>query len=208
MHKFTSLTGIAAPLMRDNIDTDAIIPGSQLLFVGKSGFGDGLFAEWRYQNAEDDDRIENPDFVLNQEPYRQAKILLTGVNFACGSSREPAVWALRDFGILSVIAESFGHIFYSNCFKNAVLPVRLPIGEIEELARQVHATDGQEPITVDLTTSLVTGPNGNQCEFNVPDFQRQVLLEGLDAIDATLRYEDRITEFRQLDIERRPWIYQ
>ena len=208
MHKFTSLTGIAAPLMRDNIDTDAIIPGSQLLFVGKSGFGKGLFAEWRYQNAEDDDRIENPDFVLNREPYRQAKILLTGVNFACGSSREPAVWALRDFGILSVIAESFGHIFYSNCFKNAVLPVRLPIAEVEELARQVHATDGQEPVTVDLTTCLVTGPNGNQCEFQVPDFHRQALLEGLDPIDATLRYEDRIKDFRQLDTERCPWIYQ
>jgi 3-isopropylmalate/(R)-2-methylmalate dehydratase small subunit len=208
MQKFTKLTGVAAPLMRDNVDTDAIIPGSQLLFVGKSGFGEGLFAEWRYDEATREDRAENPDFVLNREPYRDATILLAGVNFACGSSREPAVWALRDFGIRCVIAESYGHIFYNSCFKNGLLPVTLPLKQVEEIARQVNASQGRGLVTVDLIESTVIPPDEQRFGFEVADLYRNTLLEGLDAISATLRYKDLFDEFRQRDRVRRPWIYR
>jgi 3-isopropylmalate/(R)-2-methylmalate dehydratase small subunit len=207
MRKFTKLTGVAAPLMRDNVDTDAIIPGSQLLFVGKSGFSSGLFAEWRYDNASREDRKENPDFLLNHEPYRDAKILLAGVNFACGSSREPAVWALRDFGIRCIIAESYGHIFYASCFKNGLLPVTLPLEQVEELARQVNDSEGRDSVTVDLIESTVIAPDGQHFGFEVADMYRNALLEGLDDISATLRYKDEFDEFRQRDRRKRPWIY-
>jgi 3-isopropylmalate/(R)-2-methylmalate dehydratase small subunit len=207
MDKFTRLTGVAAPLMRDNVDTDAIIPGSQLLFVGKSGFGAGLFAEWRYDDASREDREEDPDFLLNREPYRDATILLAGVNFACGSSREPAVWALRDFGIRSIIAESYGHIFHASCFKNGLLPVTLPLEQVEEIARQVTDSQGRGQVTVDLTESVVIAPDAQKFGFEVADLYRNALLEGLDAISATLRYKDKFDEFRQRDRIKRPWIY-
>jgi 3-isopropylmalate/(R)-2-methylmalate dehydratase small subunit len=207
MQKFSKLTGVAAPLMRDNVDTDAIIPGSQLLFVGKSGFGDGLFAEWRYDEATRESRKEDPDFLLNREPYREATILLAGVNFACGSSREPAVWALRDFGIRCIIAESYGHIFYASCFKNGLLPVTLPLEQVEEIARQVDDSQGRNQVTVDLIESTVIAPDGKRFGFEVADMYRNALLEGLDAISATLRYKDRFDEYRQRDVVKRPWIY-
>ena len=205
MEKFTKITGIAAPLMRRNIDTDAIIPGKELLKVAKSGFGEGLFGQWRYTDGK---QIENPDFVLNKPPYRDAIILLAGANFACGSSRENAVWALKDFGIRCVIAPSFGFIFYSNCFKNGLLPVILPDEQVDELARQVEQSDGKGLVTVDLESCKVIAPDGQMFQFTVKKIQREALLEGLDAIDTTLRYEHDINAFQERDRLKRPWVYR
>jgi 3-isopropylmalate/(R)-2-methylmalate dehydratase small subunit len=206
--EFTVLKGVAAPLLRANIDTDAIIPGDQLLRVDKSGFGDGLFANWRYDNPAAKDRRAKPEFPLNREPYRKAVILLAGVNFACGSSREPAVWALRDFGIRCVIAPSFGHIFYANCFNSALLPCTLPIEAVEEIARQVEASDGAGLVTVDLRSRQVAAPDGRSFDFQIAENYRQMLLEGLDHIDATLRFERDINAYQRRDRERRPWVYE
>ena len=205
MEKFTIITGIAAPLMRRNIDTDAIIPGKELTKVAKSGYGEGLFGQWRYLDGK---RMENPDFILNKPVYRNTIILLAGANFGCGSSREAAVWALTDFGIRCVIAPSFGSIFYHNCFKNSLLPVILPNNQVEELARQVEQSDGNGLVTVNLESCKVISPNGQIIRFIVNKLQREMLLEGLDAIDATLRYEHKINVFQDGDKLKRPWIYQ
>ena len=204
MERVTKITGIAAPLMFVNIDTDAIIPGKELMKVSKSGFGDGLFAGWRYL---DQGRRENPEFVLNFPPYRNAKILLAGRNFACGSSREVAVWALKDFGIRCVVAPSFGSIFYSNCFKNGLLPVVLSDNDVEKLASQVKERGGTDPITVDLESCIVVGPDREEYPFSIAKVYRDALLEGLDVIDATLKFESEIDNFQRLDQEKRSWIY-
>lgn len=204
MERFTKITGIAAPLMQVNIDTDAIIPGKELMKVKKSGYGDGLFAGWRYQ---DQGRRKNPEFVLNQHPYRDAKILLADQNFACGSSREVAVWALKDFGIRCVIAPSFGFIFYNNCFKNGLLPVVLPDKDVEKLARIVKDREGEDPLTVDLESCIVIDPNGKAHPFSIATIFRDALLEGLNLIDATLKFEGKIASFQRLDRKKRPWIY-
>lgn len=205
MEKFTIITGIAAPFMRRNIDTDAIIPGKELMKLAKSGYGGGLFGQWRYIDGK---RKENPDFILNKPTYRKAIILLAGANFGCGSSREAAVWALRDFGIRCVLASSFGSIFYYNCFKNSLLPVILPDNQVEELARQVEQSDGSGLVIVDLESCRVIAPNGQIFQFTVNKLQREMLLEGLDAIDATLRFEHEINAFQANDKLKRPWIYQ
>jgi len=199
--------GIAAPLLRVNVDTDCIIPGSELLSVAKTGFGDGLFAGWRYVKGPGD-RAENPEFVLNREPYRRATILLAGRNFACGSSREPAVWALRDFGFRCVIAPSFGFIFYANCFKNGVLAVELADERVEDLARQVEASGGRDPLTVDLERCVVIAPDGGEQGFTVAENFRIALVEGRDFIDSTLQFESAITAFEERDRRRRPWIHE
>jgi len=204
MERVTKISGIAAPLMLVNIDTDAIIPGKELMKVSKSGFADGLFAEWRYL---DRGRRENSEFVLNNPPYRNAKILLAGQNFACGSSREVAVWALKDFGIRCVIAPSFGFIFYSNCFRNGLLPVVLSDNDVEKLAAQVKETGGTDPITIDLESCIVIGPDGKEYPFSIAKIYRDALLEGLDVIDATLKFESEIARFQRLDRKKRPWIY-
>jgi len=199
------LTGVAAPLLRRNIDTDAIIPGKELRNVEKGGLGDGLFGQWRYL---DGDRKENPDFVLNQPPYRDAVILLADDNFGCGSSREGAVWALTGFGIRCVIAPSFASIFYNSSFKNGLLPVILAQEEVYEIADQVAKHGGRVPVSVDLVTCSVTDPGGGQYTFRVNDLYRQMLLEGLDQIDATLRYEKEIVSFQERDKVSRPWVYE
>jgi 3-isopropylmalate/(R)-2-methylmalate dehydratase small subunit len=167
--KFTRLRAIAAPLVRPYIDTNALIPGHPLTCVAKVEFGRGLFAEWRFEDPEAGDvqRREHPHFVLNRTPYRQARILLAGVNFACGSSREAAVWALRDFGIRCVIAASYGPIFYANCFKNGLLPVVLSQDAVDAIARQVQATAGAGLVDVDLTSCTVTAPAGARYPFAV-----------------------------------------
>ena len=205
MERFTKITGVAAPLMRRNIDTDAIIPGKELTKVEKTGYGDGLFGQWRYIDGK---RTENPDFVLNQVPYRNAVILLADANFGCGSSREAAVWALTGFGIRCVIAPSFAAIFFNNCFKNSLLPIILQDNQVHELARQVEESDGRGLVTVDLESCKVISPDGRNFHFNINDLQREMLLEGLDAIDATLRFEHEIDVFQEGDKLKRPWIYQ
>ncbi|MGH7900048.1 MAG: 3-isopropylmalate dehydratase small subunit [Candidatus Binatia bacterium] len=208
MPAFRVLTGTAAPLLRVNIDTDCIIPGSELLMVSKTGFGEGLFAGWRYAKGAGGDRTENPDFILNREPYRTATILLAGRNFACGSSREMAVWALRDFGFRCVIAPSYGFIFYANCFQNGVLAVELADAEVESLARQVEEAEGRALLTVDLETCRVIAPDGSELRFSIAENFRVALLEGRDFIDATLAFETDIAEYERRDRARRPWIYQ
>ena len=205
MEKFTTLTAIAAPLLRINIDTDAIIPSREMKRVSKEGLAEGLFAGWRYEAP--GSRDENPDFILNREPYRRAQILLSGINFGCGSSREHAVWALHEWGIRAVIAPSFGAIFQGNCVRNGIVPVVLDNSLVESLARQVEADPENRQVTVDLVQCRVTAPDGNQHEFLVPKADREMLLEGLDSIAVTLKRDTEILAFRERDRTRRPWIY-
>jgi 3-isopropylmalate/(R)-2-methylmalate dehydratase small subunit len=205
MQAFRKLTAIAAPLRRVNVDTDAITPGSQLLkvSVSKHGYGPCLFYNWRHR----EDGSEEPDFVLNKPRYRAAQILLAGHNFACGSSREVAVWALRDYGFRCVIAPSFGNIFFANAFKNGLLPVVIAEEDVEAIAEEVERSAGAEPVTVDLEQNQVVSPSGRVFVFRAPEIYRQALLDGLDPISATLRFADRISEFQQQDRRKRPWAY-
>jgi 3-isopropylmalate/(R)-2-methylmalate dehydratase small subunit len=205
MEKFTTLSAIAAPLLRINIDTDAIIPSREMKRVSRLGLAEGLFAGWRYLAP--GSRDENPEFVLNREPYRHAKILLSGVNFGCGSSREHAVWALHEWGVRAVIAPSFGSIFQGNCVRNGIVPVVLDNAEVESLAKQVERDPAKNLVTVDLTAGLVIAPDGQRHPFSMPDADRQMLLEGLDSIAVTLKRDAEILAFREADKARRPWIY-
>lgn len=205
MDKFTTLTAIAAPLLRINVDTDAIIPSREMKRVSKHGLSEGLFAGWRYQTP--GSREENPDFVLNKAPYRNARILLSGVNFGCGSSREHAVWALHEWGILAVLAPSFGSIFQGNCVRNGIVPVMLDNAVIESLARQVESDPAKNLVTVDLVARVVVAPDGSRHDFPIPDADREMLLEGLDSIAVTLKRDAEILAFRERDRRRRPWIY-
>lgn len=203
MEPFVVHEGIAAPLLRNNIDTDAIIPSREMKRVSKEGLGEGLFANWRYRDV--DAREEDPDFVLNREPWRHASVLLGGGNFGCGSSREHAVWALRDFGFRAVIAPGFGSIFRGNCVRNGILPVELAEAEVAELA----AAAGAEPdrrIRIDLPQQTVTA-GGRRYRFDIAAADKTMLLEGLDPIDVTLKRDGEITAFRERDRAARPWIY-
>ncbi len=194
------LTGIAAPLdsgaLRDNVDTDAIIPSREMRSTGRTGLADGLFAPWRYSDA--DARAENPDFVLNQPKFRGASILLSGANFGCGSSREHAVWALAEYGIKVVIAESFAPIFYGNCIRNFILPITLDRSALEGLS-------GHE-ITVDLAAQSLTCGDATY-PFDIDAEAKQMLAEGLDAIDLTLTQAQAITNWTASDKAARPWVY-
>ncbi len=201
MTPFVRVTGIGAPLMLNNIDTDQITPGHQIMKVQKTGFGPGLFWNWRFLK----EGVENPAFVLNQGPYRRATFLITGENFGCGSSREWSAWALRDFGIRAVISPSFGAIFTSNCFMNGMAPIVLNESVVAALAAQL--TPDAAEMTVDIERSVIVSPNGDEFAFRLPEMQRERLLEGLDAIDATHRREPMIAEFQERDAQRRPWIY-
>ena len=203
MQKFTTLTGIAAPLLRANIDTDAIIPMQWLVTASRAGLGRGLFGAWRYQAGGG----ENPGFVLNQSPYRDAKILIAGSNFGCGSSREHAPWALLEFGIRCIIAPGFASIFHGNCIKNGILPVTLPQREIETLAALAAAGTDSATFTVDLIKKVVVDVHGRSHRFELAQAFRTALLEGLDEIDLTLAQEAAITAFQRADLLRRPWIY-
>lgn len=205
MEKFTLLEAIAAPLMRMNIDTDVIIPSREMKRVSKEGLSDGLFANWRY--SEPGSRTENPDFILNQEPYRQARILLSGNNFGCGSSREHAVWALAEWGIRCIITPGFGSIFYGNCVRNGILPVVLDEPVVEALVNQVEADPSGNVLKVDLTDCSVTAPDGTVHNFEIAPADREMLLEGLDAIAVTMRRDDEIRAFQARDRLKRPWIY-
>jgi len=205
MDKFITLTAVAAPLLRINVDTDAIIPSREMKRVSREGLGEGLFAGWRY--LEPGSRNENPDFILNREPYRRAQILLSGANFGCGSSREHAVWALADWGIRAIIAPSFGAIFYGNCVRNGILPVALPDERVQALAALVEADPENHCITIDLDRCIVTGPDQRTDAFDIAPSDRKMLMEGLDAIAATMKYDDEILAFQARDRIRRPWIY-
>ncbi len=203
MEPFVVHEGIAAPLLRNNIDTDAIIPSREMKRVSKEGLGEGLFANWRYRDV--DAREEDPDFVLNRGPWRHASVLLGGGNFGCGSSREHAVWALRDFGFRAVIAPGFGSIFRGNCVRNGILPVELADAEVAELA----AAAGAEPdrrIRIDLPQQTVTA-GGRRYRFDIAAADKTMLLEGLDPTDVTLKRDGEITAFRERDRAARPWIY-
>ena len=192
---FTTLTAIAAPLLRDNVDTDAIIPSREMKSTGKTGLAGGLFAGWRYLDAE---RTPNPDFVLNQPAHRDARIIASGVNFGCGSSREHAVWALAEYGVRCIIAESFAPIFHGNCIRNGIVPVVLDREAVAALA-------GRE-VQVDLSEQTVRC--GDQCwTYAIDGEAKAMLLEGLDAIDLTLKHREAITAFHARDREQRPWVY-
>jgi len=200
MQKFVTLTGIAAVLPMINVDTDMIIPKQYLKTIKRTGLGKGLFAELRY----DENGNPLPEFVLHKTPYTQAKILITGENFGCGSSREHAPWALLDFGIRCLIAPSFADIFYNNCFKNGILPIALPQSEIDKLiddaARGANAT-----ITIDLPSQEIRGPDGGVIHFDIDPFRKRCLLEGLDDIGLTLEKADAIDDFEARSRLERPW---
>jgi 3-isopropylmalate/(R)-2-methylmalate dehydratase small subunit len=205
MEKFTVLEGIAAPIMRINIDTDVIIPSREMKKVSKEGLSDGMFSNWRY--TEPGGREENPDFILNQEPYRQASILLSGDNFGCGSSREHAVWAMAEWGIRCIITPGFGNIFFGNCVRNGILPVVLDDDIVTDIARQVEADPANNLIKVNLKKCSVTGPDGNKHSFKIAPADQEMLLEGLDGIAITMRRDDEILAFQGRDRLKRPWIY-
>ena len=201
------IKGIVASIDRDNIDTDQIIPTEYLKSIKKFGFEDYLFDGWRYLDdgklgISKNERKINHEFVLNQEPFTQANILLTRDNFGCGSSREHAVWALRDFGIRVVIASSFGDIFYNNCFKNGVLPVKLSKDQIEEIFK---AEIGE--MSVSLDSKKIEFNNTYQYEFDVEDNLLERIVLGLDDVDMTLKYKNDIKLFEELRKKEKPWIY-
>jgi 3-isopropylmalate/(R)-2-methylmalate dehydratase small subunit len=201
MDKFTTLTGIAAPMPLVNIDTDMIIPKQFLKTIKRSGVGKNLFDEMRY----DADGNEIADFVLNQPAYRNAQILVAGDNFGCGSSREHAPWALLDFGIRCVISTSFADIFFNNCFKNGILPIVLPQEDVDKLmddaSRGANAT-----VTVDLESQTITGPDGGEIRFDVDPFRKHCLLNGLDDIGLTLEKSAAIDSFETEASQARPWV--
>ena len=202
MEKFTTLTGVAAPLPMINVDTDMIIPKQFLKSIKRTGFAEGLFFEMRYR----EDGSENPDFVLNKPPYRKARILVAGTNFGCGSSREHAPWALLDFGIRCVIAPSFADIFYNNCFKNGILPIALPQGQVDALmAVARRGADGT--LTVDLEKQEVRGPDGATLTFEVDPFRKHCFLEGLDDISLTFEKAEAIDRFEAEQHRAQPWLW-
>ncbi|MEE8213736.1 MAG: 3-isopropylmalate dehydratase small subunit [Alphaproteobacteria bacterium] len=201
MEKFTTLTGVPAPMDMINVDTDMIIPKQFLKSIERTGFGKSLFFEMRYR----DDGSENPDFVLNKPQYRDAKILIAGDNFGCGSSREHAPWALLDFGITCVLAPSFADIFYNNCFKNGILPIRLPKEDVKKLLddaeRGANAT-----LTIDLEAQTIRGPDGGEICFEVEEFKKHCLLNGLDDIALTMENEAKITDFEEGHKTTQSWL--
>ena len=215
MEPLREMTAVAAPLLRDNVDTDAIIPSREMKTVSKTGLADGLFAGWRYTAI--GGREPDPTFVLNQSAYAGARILLGGVNFGCGSSREHAVWALHEYGIRAVIAPSFAPIFAANCIRNGLAPVRLPGEAVAALASHIAVAPQSRPLTVDVVRSEIraafagTGGNGAADALRYPFVldaeSRDMLLEGLDAIDLTLKHRADIDAFLAADRAARPWIY-
>ncbi len=200
MEKFTKLTGVAAPLPIINIDTDMIIPKDYLKTIKRTGLGKGLFAEMRFN----EDGSENPDFVLNKPAYRNAQILVAGDNFGCGSSREHAPWALLDFGIRCVISTSFADIFYNNCFKNGILPIKVSQEDLDKLmddaSRGANAT-----LSIDLESMTISGPDGGSIGFELDEFKRHCMLNGLDDIGLTMEKSDNISIFEKKASANRPW---
>lgn len=211
MEKFTTHTGLVVPLDRSNVDTDAIIPKQFLKSIKRAGFGPNAFDEWRYLDhgepgMDNGKRIKNPDFVLNQPRYQGASVLLARSNFGCGSSREHAPWALQDFGFRAILGESFADIFFNNCFKNGLLPIVLPKGEMDELFRLTDKTPGFE-LTVDLPAQMVVRPDGHKIPFVVDAFRKECLLNGWDDISLTLRHAEKIRSFEAQRRVAQPWLF-
>ena len=203
MQKFTKLTGVAAPMDAINVDTDQIIPKLHLRTIKRTGLGRVLFDELRFNP----DGTEKSGFVLNRLPYRDAEILVAGDNFGCGSSREHAPWALLDFGIRCVISTSFADIFYNNCFKNGILPITVSADELQAL--MADASDRENPVlTVDLHAQEITRPNGVTVRFQIDEFRRECLLDGLDDIGLTMQKVEMIDAFEKSQRERQPWLYR
>jgi 3-isopropylmalate/(R)-2-methylmalate dehydratase small subunit len=200
MDKFTSLTGIAAPLPIMNVDTDMIIPKQYLKTIQRTGLGKGLFSEMRYR----EDGSENPDFVLNKPAYRKATILIAGDNFGCGSSREHAPWALLDFGLRCIVSTSFADIFYNNCFKNGILPIKVTQTELDRLMADAER-GANATLTVDLEAQEIRGPDGGVVKFEIDPFRKHCLLNGLDDIGLTLQKAEKITAFEASTAKSRPW---
>lgn len=212
MKAFTQMTGLVAPLDRANVDTDQIIPKQFLKSIKRSGFGPNLFDEWRYldvgQPGQDNSkRPLNPDFVLNQQRYQGASVLLARENFGCGSSREHAPWALDEYGFRAIIAPSFADIFFNNSFKNGLLPIILNETEVDELFRQVQAKEGYR-LSIDLAEQTVTREDGKVLHFEIDPFRKHCLLNGLDDIGLTLQDAEAIREFEQRYRQSQPWLFQ
>jgi len=201
---FNKVTAIAAPIMRSNIDTDVIIRIERL--VGNSvrgSLGQWAFGSLRYLP----DGSENPDFILNREPYRSAEILVTGPNFGCGSSREGAVWALAEMGIRAIIGSGFGDIFFANCFQNGILPVVVDKDIVDSLAAEIEATQGAGRVSIDLEAQTIVSPSGRQHRFDIDPRRREGLLQGLDEVALTLKRDEEIKTFQAADRAARPWIH-
>jgi 3-isopropylmalate/(R)-2-methylmalate dehydratase small subunit len=211
MDKFTVHEGLVAPLDRANVDTDAIIPKQFLKSIRRTGFGPNLFDEWRYLDHGEPgqdcaSRPVNPDFVLNQPRYAGASILLTRKNFGCGSSREHAPWALQQYGFRAIVAPSFADIFFNNCYKSGLLPVVLAESEVEQLFKEVKASEGFK-LVVDLENQLLRTPDGRIAfDFAIDDFRKYCLMNGLDDIGLTLRHADEIRAFEERHLARQPWL--
>ncbi len=211
MQKFTVHQGLVAPMDRENVDTDAIIPKQFLKSIKKTGFGPNLFDEWRYLDqpgepgVPESARKPNPDFVLNQPRYKGASILIARKNFGCGSSREHAPWALDQYGFRSVIAPSFADIFFNNCFKNGLLPIVLPESVVAQLFDEVAAFPGYE-LKIDLERQVVIRPQGEEIAFDVLPFRKYCLLNGFDDIGLTLRHKDKIAAFEAERLATKPWL--
>ena len=212
MEKFTVHSGLVAPLDRENVDTDAIIPKQFLKSIKRTGFGPNLFDEWRYKDVgepgqDNSKRPLNPDFVLNQPRYQGASILLARNNFGCGSSREHAPWALTQYGFRAVIAPSFADIFFNNSFKNGLLPIVLPESTVAQLFDAVLAFPGYQ-LTIDLERQVIVRPQGEEIPFEVNAFRKYCLLNGLDDIGLTLRHADKIKLFEAERLAQKPWLAQ
>ena len=205
LKRISRIAGTAVCLLRDNIDTDSIIPSREIRSVSKSGLGPGLFADWRYKDNEKQEL--NPDFILNAPRYRGARILFAGSNFGCGSSREHAVWALQDNGFDAVVAPSFGRIFYDNCICNGLLPVTLQASSIRKIAEQMARSSAAPSVRIDLPRQIVTGPDGGSYPFEFSAANKETLSSGLDPIGVTEKYLADISDFRERDKAERPWAY-
>jgi 3-isopropylmalate/(R)-2-methylmalate dehydratase small subunit len=210
MNKFTIHQGLVAPMDRENVDTDALIPKQFLKSIRRTGFGQNLFDEWRYLDAgypgqDPTSRRPNPDFVLNQSRYTGASILLARKNFGCGSSREHAPWALEQYGFRALIAPSYADIFFNNCFKNGLLPIVLSESQVDSLFHEVQAFPGYT-LTIDLERQVVVKPQGEELPFDVQAFRKYCLLNGLDDIGLTLRHADKIRSFESLRLTQKPWL--
>ncbi|CFV77500.1 3-isopropylmalate/(R)-2-methylmalate dehydratase small subunit [Burkholderia pseudomallei] len=210
MEKFNVHTGVVAPLDRENVDTDAIIPKQFLKSIKRTGFGPNAFDEWRYLDhgepgQDNSKRPLNPDFVLNQPRYQGASVLLARKNFGCGSSREHAPWALQQYGFCAIVAPSFADIFFNNCYKNGLLPIVLTEQQVDHLFNDTYAFNGYQ-LTIDLDAQVVRAPDGREYPFEITAFRKYCLLNGFDDIGLTLRHADKIRQFEAERLAKQPWL--
>ena len=211
MQAFTQLNGLVVPLDRSNVDTDAIIPKQFLKSIKRSGFGPNAFDEWRYLDhgepgMDNSKRKINPDFVLNQARYQGGSVLLARENFGCGSSREHAPWALKDYGFRAIIAPSFADIFFNNCFKNGMLPIVLSADDVDALFKETESAEGYK-LNIDLSTQTISTPSGKTYKFEVDAFRKHCLLNGLDDIGLTMQHQDAIKAFETKHRAAQPWLF-